>query len=750
MSTIDEQRSASGLIEAAPSSPLCGGAGRRRPWTERLAAGVIRRRRLVMAAWLVVLLIGGVAAVHLSSRLQNTFSLPGQPGYETAKQITDSFGSGGETNPVIAVVSPPAGQTVADDSGAIAAAFERIGSVLQDARVVDYANTGDTAFVTADGTSTFALVLTSQTGGANNTYLTRVLGDALPGYAVGTTGLDELASGGHSKGPGVLLETVIGGLGALAVLAYVFASLLALLPLLVAAVAIVSTLLVIFGLTSLTDVSYIVEYLVSLIGLGVAIDYSLLFVTRWREERDKGAPSDEAVLRAAGTAGRSVALSGLVVAIGLLSLVMIPSPALRSVGIGGMLIPLVSVAVVLTLLPALLAGIGRRMDWPHRRHETTASRPWSTWAQRVVHRPVLGAGAALVVLGLLTAPVFGLKVGTDSISSLAQKGQAHATLAALEAQAVPTGVLTPLEVLTRTGDAPAVKVRLAQAPGIATVAIPAGAAGTRDGFTDLVAVPTVASLNNTTLAPVDAAQRALAGMPGVVGVTGDGPALQDFSHAVYGSFPLMFTIVALLTLVLLTFAFRSVVLAAKAVVLNLLSMTATFGFLVWFWQHGQGSQAVFGIAATGAITFWIPLMIFAFLFGLSMDYEVFILTRVREEYERTGSTTNAMTQGLARTGRLVTSAALILFLAFASLASAPSTDLKVLATGLGVGILLDATIVRALLVPALVTLLGPWNWWMPGPLARIAIPRTANTHLAPNRAGNSQPELLPPLGDLEP
>src|SRR5581483_1081051 len=187
---------------------------------------------------------------------------------------------------------------------------------------------------------------------------------------------------------------------------------------------------------------------------------------------------------------------------------------------------------------------------------------------------------------------------------------------------------------------------------------------------------------------------------------------------VYGRFPLMFGLIAILTVVLLSLAFRSVVLALKAVVLNLLSLTATFGFLAWFWQEGHGSQALFSVPATGAITFWIPLMVFAFLFGLSMDYEVFILARVREEYDRTGSTDTAIVEGLGRTGRLVTSAALILFLAFASLASAPQTDIKVLATGLGVGILLDASIVRALLVPALVSLFGGWNWWFPKPVAR--------------------------------
>jgi RND superfamily putative drug exporter len=186
----------------------------------------------------------------------------------------------------------------------------------------------------------------------------------------------------------------------------------------------------------------------------------------------------------------------------------------------------------------------------------------------------------------------------------------------------------------------------------------------------------------------------------------------------------MFSLIAIVTFLLLVRAFRSVLLAAKAVVLNLLSLAATFGLLTWFWQEGHGSNALFGIPATGAITFWIPLMVFAFLFGLSMDYEVFILSRIREEYDRTGSTEEAIVQGLGRTGRLVTSAALILFCAFASLASAPLTDLRVLATGLGAGILLDATVVRALLVPALVSLFGRMNWWAPSWLTRAVGVRT--------------------------
>ena len=701
---------------AAPAGPPYAGS-----WIARMAAAVLRHRRAVMIAWLVVFLAGGAAAGKVSNRLKIEFSLPGQPGYETAHRIVNLYGNGGETTPDIAVVSVPAGQTVAADSAQLAAAFSRARTAVPSVRIVDQALTGDPAFTTRDGRTAWAVVLTPLSNGFSNSRTPQrvqaALTSALPGYHVGTTSLDQLQSGGRDKGPGVLLETLVGGLGALAVLAFVFASLLALLPLLIAAVAIVATLLVVLGLTYLTEISFIVEFLVSLIGLGVAIDYSLLLVTRWREERDKGADNHDAIVMAAATAGRTVALSGLTVAIGLLSLVVLPMPAMRSVGIGGMLIPAVSVLVVLTLLPALLGGIGQRMDWPHRRRETTASRAWTRWSGVIVKRRLAGVGAAAVVLALLIIPVFGIRFGTDSLSALARTGAAHDTLTTLTSQGVPTGVLTPIEVLTTSSQAAAVQARLSHVPGISTVALPAGPTGTRGGYTDLIAVPAVASLNNTSLGPVNAARDAVVGQPGVIGITGAGANLQDFSHAVYGRFPLMFGLIAILTVILLTFAFRSVVLAFKAVVLNLVSLTATFGFLAWFWQEGHGSQTLFSIPATGAITFWIPLMVFAFLFGLSMDYEVFILSRIREEYDRTGSTSAAVVEGLGRTGRLVTSAALILFLAFASLASAPVTDIKVMATGLGLGILLDATVVRALLVPALVALLGRWNWWMPGRLS---------------------------------
>ncbi|HEX7104604.1 MAG TPA: MMPL family transporter [Acidothermaceae bacterium] len=685
---------------------------------------VLHHRKWVVLGWLVVLLAGGAAAGSLSKRLSVDFSLPGQPGYETAKKITAIYGpNSGTMAPTVAVVTAPAGQTIADNASTIDRGVTAAAATVEGARVVDFANSDEPSLISKDGRTTMALVFTPmpQAFGEDQITpnLTEGLRSNLPGYTVGVTGLNQLAAGGDSQGPGVLVETLIGAAGALAVLAFVFASVLALVPMAIAAVSILATFLVVLGLTYLTDVSFIVQFLVALVGLGIAIDYSLLLVTRWREERDRGATNDRAVIRAVETAGHTVAVSGLTVAIGLLALVVLPVPGLRSVGIGGILIPLVSIAVVLTLLPAILGGIGPRVDWPRLRHEKDASRGWSKWAAVIVRRRFAAIAVSVVALAVCVIPLFDLKVGETGPQALAKTGPARVAYEQLVDAGLPAGALTPIEVLTTSGAADGVKAKLSAVDGIESVTVAPAAQARQPGYAEIVALPTHETVNNVTLAPVHDAKQALEGESGVIGVTGRGPIQQDYSHAVFGNFPLMFALIALATFVLLVRAFRSLLLAIKAVILNLVSLGATFGLITWFWQEGHGSEAIFNIPATGALTFWIPLMVFAFLFGLSMDYEVFILSRMREEYDATGSTNVAVIEGVGRTGRLVTSAALILFLAFASLASAPNTDIKVLATALGAGILLDATIVRALLVPALVVAFGRYNWYLPNWMAKV-------------------------------
>jgi RND superfamily putative drug exporter len=587
--------------------------------------------------------------------------------------------------------------------------------------VVSFASTGDRRFVTADSTTTFGLVFTPPSGpreGQARTaaLVTATLRAAMPGARVAVTGLPALTATGGGKGPGVLAETLLGAVGALLVLAFVFGSLLALVPLLCAAASILTTFLLVLGMTEVTTVSFLTQYLIALIGLGVAVDYSLLLVTRWREERAHGASNDHAVIAAMSTAGRTIAFSGVTVAVGLVALIVLPVPFLRSLGYGGILIPLVSVVVSLTLLPAFLAAIGPRVDWPRIRRGERISRPWTAWAAFIIRHRASAALAALAVLGALGAAAMGIHVGDPDAASLASSGPAHQGLVTLERAGIPSGVLTPIEVVTPGKPPSATSLqRLATLPGVYDVTVPAWQ---RPGMALAVVMPAPETSTPAGQQVIERLRRTLASVSPRSRTGGPGAETLDFVHAVYGSFPLMLAAIALTTWVLLARAFRSVLLPVKAILLNLLSVGAIYGVLVLVWQDGYGSRAIWGIPATAAITDFVPLMTFAFLFGLSMDYEVFLLSRIREAYRSTGSTKDAITQGLGWTGRLITSAALILFLAFAALAAGPQTDIKVFATGLGAGILIDATIVRAILVPALMSLLGRWNWWLPAWLAR--------------------------------
>jgi putative drug exporter of the RND superfamily len=716
-----------------------GSDGSERSSLGRLARLVMRHRRRVMLAWVVCFAAGGFAASQLTHRLSYDFSLPGQPSFQTGAKIQALFGNGGNTTPGVLVITAPAGESIASEHSTIASAFSKAQAANPDVRVVDVINTGDTRFVTANGRTTYAFLFpppdTSLGADPRITATEASVARALPGNQVGLTGIAALSAGGSSKGPSVLIETLLAGVAALAVLAFVFSSFLALLPLVIASVSILTTFLLLLGLSYVTTVSFIVQFLVSLVGLGVAIDYSLLFVTRWREERARGESNEDAIVQSMRTAGRAVLLSGLTVAIGLMSLIVLPVPFLRSTGLGGMLIPLVSVAVVLTLLPAILASVGPRWDWPRLRSERSASRGWTAWAKGITRHPWLGLMTAMLVLGIAISPVLHLRVGQTSAQAEAQSGAAHRLYGELLSGNVPAGVITPMEVLVTESHAIATMERLRKVSGVETVAVAEGAAGSRSGYADLVVVPDIETVNSSTLGPTRSVEAALADDSAVVGVSGEGPGQQAFTSAVYGNVPLMLVVLALLTFLLLARALRSIILALKAVVLNVVSLAATFGILTWFWQDGHGSSPIFGIPATGAVTFWVPITVFAFLFGLSMDYEVFILTRVREEYDNGHSTNEALVEGLGRTGRLVTSAALILFLAFISLASAPLTDVKILATGLGIGILLDATIIRALFVPSLVVLFGRRNWWFPRNFGRLLFVSPGGEHTVARDGG---------------
>ena len=706
----------------------------------RLAEIVLRHRLVIVIAWVLVFLAGGVVSSTVADRMTVNFSLPGQPGDKAANKIIAAFHNGGNTAPLIATVTLPEGQTITGNEDEVAKAFAAVATADPEhpLRVVDEANTGDDAFRTSDDRTAYAMVFYPFPQSFDEQVPTKPIEKAVTsaapeGSEVGVTGMDALAVGDDSGGPGVLTETLFGAAGALIVLLFVFASLLAFLPLVVAAVSIMATFLMLLPLTYLTDVSFIVQFLVALVGLGVAIDYSLLFVTRWREERDHGRDNHDAVVAAMETAGHAVLFSGITVAIGLLALVVLPVPFMRSIGYGGALIPLASVLVTLTLTPAILGSIGPRVDWPKIRHENKPSRGWTAWARMIVRHRWAALVCAVAVMGLLFVSFLGIKIGLADSSSLAKNGAAYDTLQTLESGDVNTGVLTPMEVLTETGQAQSVADTLAKVDGVTRVVVPTGPGASVNDQTVVLVFPDEETVNSQSVQVVRDVTAVADDTDGVIGVTGVGNAQVDFLHAVYGNFPLMLLIIAGLTFILLVRAFRSLLLPLKAVILNLISLTAVYGLMVLFWQEGYGSDAIFGIAQTGAVTFWIPLMVFAFLFGLSMDYEVFILSRIREEYDAGASTDEAVILGIGRTGRLVTSAALILFLAFAALASGPGTDLKVMATALGFGILLDATLVRSVLVPSLVSLFGSWNWKLPDSIARLVRVEASHPHPEPER-----------------
>jgi RND superfamily putative drug exporter len=698
-----------------------------------LTRWVLAHKRTVVITWVVLAIAGVMAAGPATDALEPEFSVPQKEGWETNVAITERYG--GDRNgtvPLLPVVTLPEGRTV--DSPGVRAELARLDARLDEAlpgaRIASYASTGDMTFVSDDGRTVYSLVYPqpdpSSTFGENpraEKAASGVLEDAtVAGRPVHLTGFDALVedSGGESGGPGVLLEAVLGAGGALLVLTFVFASFLALVPLVMAFVSIMTTFLLLLGLTELTTVSPIVQFLIALIGLGVAIDYSLIVVSRWREERAHGRTGDEAVQKAMETAGRAVVFSGITVAIGLFALIALPLPFLRSMGYGGMLIPLVSTLVAITLLPVVMAKLGSRLDWPHRRTDDKASHAWTRWAEAVSRRRWLAAGAGMAVILALAIAAFDLQLGTSDADTVAKSGDAKDGLVALEKAGIGEGALLPHEILVERGTNPErVAAELRDVEGIHGAVAPESADWRRGGTALVEAVPIPDSgtgEGEATLADV----RDTAHAAGVdVRVGGQPAANADFIDAVYGSFPLMIALITITTFILLARAFRSLLLPAKAIVLNVLSVAAAWGVLVLVWQHGYGSEAIWGIDATGSIPSWMPLMIFAFLFGLSMDYEVFILARMREEYDRTGSTSTAVIRGIGRTGRLVTSAALILFLAFSSMASAPETDVKMMATGLAAGIILDATVIRALIVPAVISLMGRWNWWLPRWPARL-------------------------------
>jgi RND superfamily putative drug exporter len=686
----------------------------------RLTHVIARRRWYVIGAWLVLTVFGAYSAGQVSKRWFQSFSIPGYSAYEANQRTLKEFGTGQRAPNV--VVFHTSGD--ATKSQAIRDAMDRAAKANPGSRTSSFYSTGSRAYVSKDGHTTFQEIypagiqkFDTKSGAAQTK---KAAANGLPsGISVHVTGHDPIAEAstdGETGGPSVLLEGVIGGLGALIILFFVFGTLPAIaMPLVVAVASILNTFSLVWALTYVTDVSIIVQFLIALVGLGVAIDYALLMIFRFRDELREGEDVETALVETMTHAGRSVIVSGSTVAVGLLSLIILPLPFIRSMGIGGMLIPAVSVLAAITLLPALLAVLGQRINsvrvlpkrFVDRGHPEDG--PWGRWARFVNRRPLPIALAGIAIVAVLAGIGLQLNPNEAQMKNFPGTGDAIVGRDALKEAGISPGVLKPFDVLVENGRDPnAVAAKLSTVPGVTAAVAPADWRRGDDSIVE--AFPAVDGAAGGIQPIVDRVHDALKGTGGTLG--GVSAADRDFVHAVYGNFPYVLLFVIVLTLILLARAFRSIVLPIKAALLNLVSLGAAFGIIVFIFQWGHGSS-LWNIDATQAITAWIPLMIFAFLFGLSMDYEVFMLTRMREAYDETGSTEQAIELGLARTGKLVTSAALVLMFAFLVLSSSPGFEIKEFAIGLAAGIIFDATVIRALLVPALMRLLGGANWWMP-------------------------------------
>jgi RND superfamily putative drug exporter len=525
------------------------------------------------------------------------------------------------------------------------------------------------------------------------------------------------------------------------------------LPLAVGVLSIVGTFLVLRVISEVTDVSIYALNLTTALGLGLAIDYSLFVVSRYREELRAGRDPREAVVRTVRTAGRTVAFSALTVAASLLATLVFPFFFLRSFAYSGVAVAVLAGLFSVVVLPAILYALGHRVNALTVRRQSLTPPEEGVWhriATVVMRRPVPIATAVIVLLLVLGSPFLGLHLSQPDDRVLPEDAPARQVndIVRDEFGAEEAGALSVVagDVGDRGDDATvgAYAAELARLPGVSRVDASTGtycgegsaeqfgcspgdlvlgpdasdryAGFSADGATYLSVVPAVEPMS-------DAGEQLVhdvrgADSPWPVQVAGQSATLVDTNDSLFSRLPLALGLIALITFVLLFMMFGSVLIPVKAVVLNLFSLTATFGAMVWIFQDGNLS-GLLDFTATGGLASAMPILMFCVAFGLSMDYEVFLLSRIKEEHDRTGDNQRSVAVGLERTGRIVTAAAVLMAVIFLAFATGRVSFIKMFGLGLTLAVLLDAFIIRGTLVPAFMRLAGEWNWWAPGPLRRF-------------------------------
>ncbi|AYG78692.1 Trehalose monomycolate exporter MmpL3 [Streptomyces hundungensis] len=714
---------------------------------DRLAALVTARRTLVLVLSLLFCVMAGGLGATLTTRLSaGGFDVPDAESTRATRALSTHFDSG-EPNLVLRV------EAVGGVDGAEAvregeALTRRLAAEPGVQQAVSYWTLAkDPALRSRSADS--ALVLAHLEGDEDQ--VGRYLDTLRPRYENPGHGLT-VEFGGRAEVDRELNEQIQKDLMlaealvlplTLILLVFVFRGVIAaLLPLALGVVAILGAFAALRLLTEVTDVSVFAINLTTGLGLGLGIDYSLFIVNRYREELAAGATVGDAIATSVRTAGRTVLYSAVTVALSLSALLLFPMYFLRSFAYAGIAVVAFAALSALVLLPALLAVLGTRVNtwsWTKRAKKPPARGFWSRLAGLVVRRPVPLATAAIVVLLLLGSPFLGVTLNLADERSLPPGAEAHRVGTAL-LHDYPARETDPVLVVAddsgppagRSGDIDAYAKRLSALDHVSRVD---GWTGTYAGGRR-IAPPTeaggrYAAANGTWLSVVssvdpygDAGQKLVrdirtAKAPFDVTTAGTASAFRDTMDALTGRMPYCLLLIAVTTFILLFLLTGSVVMPIKAIALNLLSLSATFGALVWVFQEGHLRWLIGDFTVTGGIVATTPIMVFCLAFGLSMDYEVFLLSRIKEEYDATGDTVTSVVRGLERTGGIVTAAAALVALVFLSFLTSGITYMKMLGLGLALAVVMDATVVRGVLVPAFMRLAGRFNWWAPAPLARL-------------------------------
>ncbi len=712
---------------------------------ERLARFVVRRRRAVLVVSGLTLVAAGVFGAGVFGAVKaGGFQDPAAESTRAARLVEEQFGQGDPD--LVLLVTAKDGRKVDDPAvatagAALTAELSREADVVQS---VSYWTLGSPPPLRSGGGDR-ALVLARIAGDddhvdervhelvgpytrSDGLLTVEVTGFAAVFNQVGTQIESDLARAESLAFPltGIALVLVFGSVVAAGM------------PLAVGVLSIISTFAVLHAIALVTDVSIFSINLTTGLGLGLAIDYSLFIVNRVREERRKGYSNDEAVVRSVLTAGRTVLFSALTVAASLAALLVFPLYFLRSFAYAGIAVVAAAAVGALVVLPALLAALGdnlERFRILHREPKLDGAGFWHRTATMVMRRPVLVAlsvGALLVALGL---PFAGVRFGLPDDRVLPTTASTRQASDVLRRE-FPSRDTASLSVVapTASGDLDGYATALSGLPGVARVDGPKGSyiggqlvvagqgnplyqrfAGPAGGVY-LAVVPSVEPLSGEGERLVRAVRAVPA--PADVLVTGQSAMLVDSKASLVAKLPLAAGIIAGITFLVLFLMFGSLLVPAKAVVLNLLSLTATFGAMVVIFQDGWGADLL-GFTATGALDTTTPILMFCVAFGLSMDYEVFLLSRIKEEHDKGAGTVESVARGLERTGRIVTAAAALLAIVFLAFATSGITFIKLFGIGLTLAVLMDATLIRAALVPAFMRLAGEANWWAPGPLRRL-------------------------------